>query len=160
MVARYRTRTWAALREKQEPESQPGFFAHLRSISRSRQIAYQCLMAKYDGSPLGVECRNTSRDSWGVVLANVYGDLPWRIQYFDLDGFSSHHTFATLEEAVEDMLSDGYRIEDVGALDRVSASPRWALGVRRMAIMQRHQEGQIDWQTCIAEMKKLAPQAA
>lgn len=53
------------------------------------------------------------------------------------------------------MVTSGYRQIDTGALDRVAATERWALGVKRSAIMQRHQSGMIDWATAVGELSIL-----
>lgn len=145
---RYRTRQWeharAVLLELTDYRTSE-FAKHVREGARATQIAYQKLMSRYDGNPLGVECRMKDRDSWAFVLPNVSGDKPLRIQQFDLNGFIGHLCFDTIAEAVEEMLRMGYRTLDSGALDRIAATDQWALGIRRAAIMQRHQEGLISY---------------
>jgi hypothetical protein len=113
-------------------------------------------MATYGGRPVGVECLVAERDSWAVVLPNACGDKPWRIQQFDTDGFVGHLCLDEFDEAVEEMLRTGYQITDPGALDRVASTSRWSLGVRRVAIMQRHQEGLITYRQMVDELPAIA----
>ena len=116
------------------------------------QIAYQRIMAQYGGKPVGVECRMKDRESWAFVLPEASSEKPWRIQQFDNDGFIGHLCFDSVPEAVEEMLRMGYQTVDVGALDRIAATDRWALGVRRSAIMQRHQQGLISYPQMVEEL--------
>ncbi|AJW47577.1 hypothetical protein DEE91_23770 [Ralstonia pickettii] len=154
VLARYRTRGWARICDK-AAELDPKFAQVLRESARPAQIAYQKIMGRHEGNPVGVECRAVKREAWAFVLADVSCPGRFRIQYFDLDGFSGHYVHKTLEEAVEDMVTSGYRQIDTGALDRVAATERWALGVKRSAIMQRHQSGMIDWATAVGELSIL-----
>lgn len=149
---RYRTRAWEHVLRDREHAIPDDFARFLRKEARPLQIAYQRLMSQYGGQPIGIECRSTNRESWAFVLPDMSGDKPWRIQQFDVDSFVGHLCFSSIEEAVEDMLRMGYLIVDSGALDRVAATDRWALGVRRAAIMQRHQEGLISYAQMVEEM--------
>jgi hypothetical protein len=154
-VQRYRCRSWATVCESST--GLPREFARLlRESSRPLQIAYQRLMASYGGQPVGVECRVEERDSWAFVLPDACGDKPWRIQQFDPDGFVGHLCLGELDEAVEEMLRMGYQIPDPGALDRVASTSRWSLGVRRAAIMQRHQEGLVTYRQMVDELSAIA----
>lgn len=164
----YETTNWRRINHR-ESSLEAGFLAHLREIAGPTQEAYQGLMATYGGNPTGVECSSAPQKggsrSWAFVAPNppmVDPDRsasPWRVQYFDRDSFSGHEGYATIEEAVESMLRSGYRTPDPGALDREAATPRWALGVRRMAVMQQHQSGLIDWPTTVAALNELAEAA-
>ncbi|MGF6603983.1 hypothetical protein P3T23_008738 [Paraburkholderia sp. GAS448] len=150
-ASRYRTRAWEHVRAAHDRVS-PDFARILREGARATQIAYQGLMAQYGGQPIGIECRKADRETWAFVLPDACGDKPWRIQQFDQNGFVGHLCFDTITEAVEDMLRMGYRTVDVGALDRVAATDRWALGIRRAAIIQRHQEGLISYAQMVEEL--------
>jgi hypothetical protein len=131
------------------------FARHLRDSARPLQIAYQRLMSTFDGHPAGVECRMTDRDSWAFALPDASGSKAWRLQQFDLDGFIGHLCFDSLNEAIEDMLRMGYRLPEPGALDRIGSTARWARGVRRAGIMQKHQEGLISYREMIDEISTL-----
>jgi hypothetical protein len=144
----YMTKSWRVIREKTKGADQKlrDFEKYMRSLNRPKQIAYALLMSKYAGNPLGIELRSKSRDAWAFVLPNVHGDHSFRIQYFDCDGFSGHSCYATIEDAVENMVSEGYQVEDAGALDRLSSTEQWRVGLLRATIRQKQQHGLITWQ--------------
>ena len=153
-VTRFRCSSWERVRTASD-RVPANFARHLRDSARPLQVAYQRLMSTYDGHPVGVECRMKDRDSWAFALPDASGSKPWRIQQFDLDGFIGHLCFDTLNEAIEDMLRMDYRVTDPGALDRVGSTTRWARGVRRAGIMQRHQEGLITYRQMLDEFAAL-----
>ncbi|MEM5371885.1 hypothetical protein V4C53_38510 [Paraburkholderia azotifigens] len=149
---RYRSRSWENVRRACMKGLPADFARHLREVARPLQIAYHRLMSTFDGHPAGIECRIADRDSWAFVLPDSSGVKAWRIQQFDQDGFVGHLCFDSIEEAVEDMLRMGYCVTDPGALDRVGSTNRWAVGVRRAAIMQKHQEGLISYRQMVEEL--------
>ncbi|WP_425953103.1 hypothetical protein [Ralstonia pseudosolanacearum] len=113
-------------------------------------------MAAYNGEPIGIECLMGDRERWAFVVPEMSGDdRQWRVQYFDADGFVGHSCYETLPLAVETVIQEGYRTPDPGALDRISRTPRWALGVKKAAIHQRCQQQMITFSQMIAEMKAL-----
>ncbi|APA90629.1 hypothetical protein BJG93_32750 (plasmid) [Paraburkholderia sprentiae WSM5005] len=151
---RYRSSSWESVCAASA--AVPAEFArHLRDNARPLQIAYQRLMALYDGQPVCIECRMEDRESWAFVLPDASGAKSWRIQQFDPDGFVGHLCFDSLDGAVEDMLQMGYRVIDPGALDRIGSTARWALGVRRAAIMQKHQQGLVTYRQMVEELSAL-----
>ncbi|CAE6963280.1 hypothetical protein [Paraburkholderia domus] len=150
----YRTSSWERLVTDRR-ELDPGFRRHLIEAAIPQQLAYRRLMRRFHGDPVGVECSNSSQDRWAFVLPDVSRDGKWRIQYFDESGFSGHGSYDTLVDAVQDMIQSGYRELDIGALDRLGSTGRWAQGVKRSAIMQRHAEGQIDWRTTMDLLTEL-----
>jgi hypothetical protein len=150
-TSRYRCASWELVRTSSD-RADDGFSRHLRDAVRPLQIAYQRLMVAYDGQPVGVECRMAARESWAFVLPDASGSQAWRIQQFDQDGFIGHLCFESFNEAVEDMLRMGYVVTDPGALDRIGATARWAVGVRRAAIMQKHQQGLVSYAEMVDEM--------
>jgi hypothetical protein len=118
------------------------FFEKLLKESAFRiQTVYRRLMTAYSGEPVGIECRTDSRNAWAFVAQEPCESGRFRIQYFDEDGFSNHLVYNDLPEAVETMLSEGFRNVDAGALDRVAATPRWARGVKVATLRQKYQEG-------------------
>jgi len=152
---RYVSASWARVSTASTRDLPRDFARHLRDVARPLQIAYQRLMSAFDGRPTGVECRMKDRDSWAFVLPDASGAKGWRVQQFDLDGFVGHLCFDSVEEAVEDMLRMGYTVTECGALDRIASTSRWTRGVRRSAVMQRHQEGLVTYRQMIEEMAAL-----
>jgi hypothetical protein len=60
-----------------------------------------------------------------------------------------------MEEAVETMLREGYRIVEAGALDKVASTARWARGVHVAALRQRCQEGLMSFPEMVEAIKAL-----
>lgn len=151
---RFRTAQWERVRVAHLRVA-PDFARHLRQIASPVQICYQQLMQAYKGEPVGIECRSIHRAAWAFVAPEMSGSEPWRIQRFDEDGFVGHTCHNSLEDAVESLLEEGFRVPDPGALDRVGASERWARGVRLAAVRQRFQEGLITFQQMLEEAAAL-----
>ncbi len=151
-MQRYRTKFWASLREETRILDK-GFARHLRAIARRSQIAFVQLMQAVGGEIVGVECKKEDQDQWAFILPDVAGDEPWRIQHFDLDGFSGHQCYSTLEAATEELVRSGYHRPDAGALDRCATQLRWKLGVKRLEIRTLFDRGLIDFKEMIDRMQ-------
>lgn len=141
----YQTAYWKMLKEDRGSRRED-FFKHLLGIARPVQIAYTKIMRQHDGNPSWVEYRSTTRDAWAFVLPDVSAGKGWRIQYFDLDSFQSHACFASLEEAVQSMIREGFVVEDKGTLDRLSVTPRWQRGVAVSQIINLVNRQEISWE--------------
>lgn len=150
-MQRYRTKYWTSLREDKR-NLDKGFARHLREIARPSQISFVQLMQAVGGEIVGIECKKKSQDQWAFILPDVSGDQPWRIQNFDLDGFSGHHCYATLEDATEELVRSGFHLPDVGALDRTASQIRWTLGVKRLEIRTLFDRGLIDFREMCEKM--------
>ena len=125
----YMTRSWKYLKDRSWIGMGADFARQLRESARPAQIAYVRIMTKHRGDPSGVEYRHYSDpERWAFVLPDASGD-GMRIQFFDLRSFSGHQCYQTLDEAVQEMVKQGYRIEDAGVLDRVSVTSAWAEGL-------------------------------
>ena len=106
-------------------------------------LDYNAVFERHDGTegPCGEEYRAGADNRWAFVLPDVDGGGRYRVQLFDLDGFSGHRVHATLTEAVEDMVSSGFRTWDHGRLEAVGSRPRWARGVLVAGAHQRFNDG-------------------
>ena len=125
----YMTRSWMLLKDRSQLCIGAELSKRLRKSARPVQIAYVRIMTKHCGDPSGVEYRHHSDpERWAFVLPDASGD-GMRIQFFDLRSFSGHQCYQTLDEAVQEMVKQGYRIEDPGVLDRVSVTSAWAEGL-------------------------------
>jgi hypothetical protein len=114
-------------------------------------------MKQYGGNPVGVECRSQSRNSWAFVCQNVqteYSKSPWRIQYFDENGMTGHECYGSVRDAIEAMVSS-YQLVDSGALDRVSVSPQWAIGLKVQMERDLLNRGVIGFAEFIARCKTI-----
>lgn len=154
-LKRYRTSQWERVR-RAHLRSSSAFAAELRKQERPRQVAFQRLMAAYDGEPVGIECRADGREAWAFVMRDMSGGKPWRMQCFSADGFSGHYCYSTLGEAVERMIAAGYRTPEPGILDRLAATEDWSIGMTYALILQRRHEGQITDETMHAELVQFA----
>ncbi len=127
----YMTKNWSACKHRSTPPT-PEMVEHdrwIRSLQRPNQIAFVQIMVRHDGNPSGIEFRHHSdAERWSFVLPDA-STAGYRAQFFDTHGFSGHTHFETVEQAVDEMVQRGFRIEDVGALDRVSQNPPWAQGM-------------------------------
>ena len=150
-MKRYCTKYWKSLREDMR-DLDEDFARHLREIARPSQIAFVQLMQAVGGEIAGIECKKKTQDQWAFILPDVSGDQLWRIQYFDLDGFSGHQCYATLELATEELIRSGYYIPDAGALDRAASHFRWTLGVKRLEIRTLFDRGLIDFREMCEKM--------
>lgn len=93
------------------------------------QIAYGNLMKKYNGIPICVECKSPYRDSWAFVSQDMDNPKYYRVYTFDQYGFRQFWTYSSLEEAVETMITAEFHQIDVGALDRMALTEKWAEGL-------------------------------
>lgn len=108
---------------------------HLRELARPVQIAFARIMTAHKGNPVGVEFRHRFGRSWAFVLEDA-SEPGYRIQFFDSRGVLGHQHYATLEGAVEEMVSQGYTVEDSGAFDRAASTKIWAECVPYLDLMQ------------------------
>lgn len=121
----YMTRTLQALHQ-QYPDSsvRSTFVARLFDAADRVEQAYCHIMARHDGDPSGIEFRHVSFLRWAIVLPDASEPGRTRIQYFTPSGFDRHRSFSTLEEAVEEMVSEGFVVEQPRMLDSLAASWR------------------------------------
>lgn len=132
----YMTKCWMHAKERSRELSHDERSWRLRKTARPTQIAYARIMGQYQGDPSGIELRHhTDNERWAFVLPDASQD-GMRIQMFDKYGFIGHLHYSTLNDAIEEMLKQGYRIPDVGALDKVSKTATWAEGFAWMEKMQ------------------------
>ena len=153
---RFRSKKWiSALSGKGDRHSESARQA--RFYARPVQIAYQRVMSTFGGLPIGVELKHRSLEAWAFVLPDAAGAKAWRVQYFDLDGFQTHTAMDGFADAIEEIIVNGYRIPDVGALDRASDTPRWARGMHRLTLIQKHHDGEIPFEEVVAADRAYSP---
>jgi len=152
---RYRSAGWLRANTAFARSGNKDFARMLKKSAYPVQKVYRLLMEAYGGEPVGVECRDRSRQQWAFVAPETGEPGQFRVQYFDEDGFTGHYVHSKLEEALESMLREGYRILDAGALDKVAATARWARGVKVAALRQRCQEGLMSFADMVDAIKAL-----
>lgn len=152
---RYRSAGWLRANTAYARSGNEGFARMLRKSVYPVQKVYRQLMVAYGGEPVGIECRDKASQRWAFVAPETGEPGQFRVQYFDEDGFTGHYTHSKLEEAVESMLREGYRIVEAGALDKVAATARWTRGVQVAALRQRCQEGLMSFSEMVEALKAL-----
>lgn len=108
------------------------FDCYILGLEAPLSIAFDRVMTQFAGDPSAVEFQHKSRDDrWAFVLPDVNAETEggWRVQYFNLDGFTSHHCEDTKLKAIDSMVSDGFIVPAQGTLDRLCPTPRWKRGV-------------------------------
>ncbi len=131
---------------------------HLRELARPRQIAYAWLRYHTGGDPIGVEFRHTAGPRWAFVAPNVtsqWDQSPWRVQHFNESGFTLHTCHKDLQSAVEDMIGQGFHLLDPGVLDRLTISPRWAMGVEQSIQRDLFNQNRITLAQLVERLKEI-----
>jgi hypothetical protein len=159
MAKTYISATWKRILENADEleEKHDGFARHLREIARPIQIAYSKLMRFANGNPIGIECKSGDSNRWGFILPEVSSnEYSFRVQYFDEQGFSGHMCYQSLEKATNALISDGYRVVDSGALDRLASTETWSQGLKRNEVRTRFNRGLISYAEMIEEFNSMA----
>jgi hypothetical protein len=132
------------------------FVKHLYETAEVCDVPFSAIMAKYEGNPSGVEYRQEDGQRWAFVLPDASEPGRFRVQYFDEKGFSGHYAHNDLVSAVEDMVRSGYRVEDIGALDRLSTTNLWAAGIETSDLITRLNMGKIDFKEYATQQQAIA----
>jgi hypothetical protein len=156
-VIRYAMKSWLSCKEKTDSKDDDllAFDRHVRSIVRVKQIAYCQIMTRHQGNPLGIEFSNKAGDRWAFILENCDSAAPYRVQYFDERGFSGHSCYASIEDALEENIRDGYVIEDSGVLCRLFHTTKWQNGLAVSEIRQQHQLGLLSFVEMLNQLNRL-----
>lgn len=153
---RYQTQLWQRIHSGSRTMDL-AFKQHLIENAAPHQKAFSDLMERYDGQPIGIECRSESRMAWAFVCPNVqteFSKLEWRVQHFDEHGMTGHECYKTMFDAIESMVN-GYSMQDAGAVDRVSATPAWAIGLKVQEVRDRLNRGDIGYAEFVASCKEI-----
>lgn len=151
-------KTAAFTRLLDDIEAEPhGFRQHLLNHSAPKALAYNRIMQMHSADPSGIEFKHATRDCWAFVLPDASDVGRWRVQYFDVKGFFSHHTVNTLEQAVADMVNDSYIVEAKGILDRLADTPQWKRGMAVAALIQQLACRIITHEEFLERQKQLGP---
>lgn len=146
------------LSDPYDPEDE--FHRHLLDITIPKALAFNRIMTVHNGNPAGTEFRNTSRDAYAFVLPDASEVGRFRVQYFDANGFSSHSCMDRLDQAVLEMVTDGFLIEATGVLDRLSQTETWKRGMQVAALIQLLGSRQIDHAEFLRRQALLGPAKA
>ncbi len=148
----YKMASFASLEEDCRELQDKEFIAHLFELALPQQRAYNAVMERHSGNPVGVEYRHKNKStSWAFVLPDASEPGRHRVQYFDEHGFFSHHAEDTLEDAVQEMVRNGYVTEEKGVLSRVSKTEVWRRGMERCFLMMQVGQGKITYAEYLAK---------
>lgn len=100
-------------------------------------VTFDAIMRKFNGDPSGMEFKAGTRDAWAFILPDASEPGRVRVQYFDRSSFFSHHPYDSVAECLDNMVSEGYTLEDAGALDRLSDTDQWRRGVEVSGLIQK-----------------------
>lgn len=140
---------------KHEAGQDVGFERMLLDSSRKKHDRMQAAFDAYHKYGDGTELSDKEGRRHIVLLPDASNPGKYRYQTFDSQGFSSHSTHDTPEQAVADAAEQGYTVSNPGILDKLAGTDEWAHGMAINAVMQAHNSGQIDWQTAMDKIKVL-----
>lgn len=144
-----------------KPPATPGaplieeFEAHLKRI-RDLNAARMDALGPVGDIAIG---KSASAEQWKLALPDVDGGGRWRLQSFDLDGFSGHEIYRDKDEALEAMVRHHY-LRDDGALDRLQDTPRFQRGLFAADLMRKHNSGEITYSAVIEQLEAYAQRQA
>lgn len=136
-TSNYKTRHLCSLEERYGDQRGRPYVEHLFEVAAKTNEPFSRIMERHGGDPTGFEHKLMNRDQWAFVLPDASEPGRYRVQYFDAAGFISHASHNDLVAAVEAMVTEGYVVEDRGALDRASTTPEWAMGTEVAGLLQR-----------------------
>jgi hypothetical protein len=142
-------------RNADDPEM-ADFTLHLLELAMPAARAYNAIMSQHHGRPAGIEYEHyKDAGRFACVLPDASAPGKYRVQYFDKNGFSSHDTVGPLDRAVEQMATEGFRLEARGVLHQMSQTKTWSIGCAVTALMQKVNAGVLKWEEFLRERNAL-----
>lgn len=89
--------------------------------------------------------KHHQEDQWFMILPDVSGHGRWRLQSFDLRGFSGHMLFSCKVQAIHEAASLRYTVRDDGALERLQNTPDFQIGLFAVEQLALHNRGAISF---------------
>lgn len=90
--------------------------------------------------------KHQQQDRWFMILPDVSGHGRWRLQSFDLKGFSGHMTFSCKVQAIHEAASLRFTVRDDGALERLQDTPEFRIGLYAIEQLALHNRGEITFE--------------
>lgn len=78
---------------------------------------------------IGIEARDSASRLWAAILPETGGKIV-RIQYWGRNGFNAHACYETPEQALRELVMQGYIYPDKGSLRRMAATKSFIEGNR------------------------------
>lgn len=85
---------------------------------------------------IGVEARDSASRLWAAILPETGGKIV-RIQFWGKNGFNAHACYNTPEQALREMVRQGFIYPDPGSLGRMAATKAFVEGNRLVEEMHR-----------------------
>lgn len=125
-----------------------GLIREAMQASLRKLLSITYAMTVTDGDVLGKEFGNGSR--WGFILKEMsVAEYQYRVQWFREDGFASHESYRTYDEAVENLFTEDGLLADFGALDRLSKKAEWHLGSYALGLIDQVNRGTIKYREAL-----------
>lgn len=117
-----------------------GFIQEVVKNGLRRMLGITYAWAVSDGDLIGKEFTDGYR--WGFLVREMSTPgYAFRVQWFRRNGFASHESYRTLDEAIEEMFSNDGMLADFGSLDRLSKLREWDLGSYELGLIDRVNRG-------------------
>jgi len=102
------------------------------------------LLKSQYGERGGLILKQRQTTLWCVVLRDASSPGAWRYQCFARDGFHSHHTCGSFEQAVFEAVQSGYVVRcGDGLLDQVAQTPDWQRGMLVCDLIRQVNSGRV-----------------
>lgn len=106
----------------------------------------QLLYADLDTNGFGLTLVHSSGKSWAIVIEDASYSGYFRYQCFKENGFMSHFTYPSADEALADAYQSGYTsLANRDTLDRLCGTPEWNQGMEILNIITQLNANEITW---------------
>lgn len=138
---------------------QSGLTANVREMVReslSRHEALTAVFTELDRVGVGLTVKHWSGNQWAIFLPDASSPGKFRYQVFMANGWVSHFTFQTLDEAVSDAFDSGFRtVAPPETLDQVASTVEWKKGCDRLELITQHNRGEISYSEMLDQFQQV-----
>lgn len=127
-------------REIQDRLLKEGNFIDLMKAIDYRNSTLAANLAATKPGIIGVEARNSASRLWVAILPETGGKIV-RIQFWGKNGFNAHACYNTAEQALREIVRQGFIYPDPGSLGRMAATKAFIDGNRLIEEMHRRLAG-------------------
>tara|TARA_R110002051_G_scaffold321867_1_gene410787 strand:- start:1137 stop:1562 length:426 start_codon:yes stop_codon:yes gene_type:complete len=121
----------------------------------ARKAAKAACKARHIANPVGVQLKSPLSERYTVILPDASEPGYFRLQYFDASGFSGHSTFNTSEQALHEATVEGFTEDAPGALERLSTTETWRLGVEAQGYRDLYNAGKMSFEAMLKAINAL-----
>ncbi|SHJ71556.1 MULTISPECIES: hypothetical protein [Pseudomonas] len=134
-----------------EGTSNDWFIRHLMPKAIEMNRHWRTILIETNGELIGLELEHPKLRSYALIMPDPSTPGMYRAQYFDSKGMKAHMTWATPEQVLESLIMAGYVRISRGALERLSVTREWAIGMYKVDLIRRLNAGEI----CFASAERL-----